>query len=85
LAGATLRLADAGFGQFNRDAQVDLAQKLVQPGIAGLLVQPLGRDLEARERGAVQAAIEQPKLERIAVISIPLVQKNRQINPPAEA
>jgi hypothetical protein len=52
-------LADAGLGQFYRHAQVDLAQHLVQTGIAGRLGQALGRDLEARQRRAVDAAIEQ--------------------------
>ena len=70
-----LRLADAGFGQFYCHAQIDFAQNRVQAGVAGLLAQPLGRDLKARQRRALHAAIEQPELERIEVISIPLVQK----------
>ena len=39
----------------------------------------------ARLKVAAEGLGEQTELERIAVISIPLVQKNRQINPPAEA
>ncbi len=65
LDGATSRLADTGFGQFHGDAQVDFAQNRVQAGIAGLLAQPLGCDLEARERRAINAAIEQGELERM--------------------
>ena len=59
MEGRDRRLADAGFGQFNRHAQVDFAQNRVQPGIAGLLAKPFGRDLEARQRPAIHAAIEQ--------------------------
>ena len=57
-AGRSDRLTDAGFGQFDRHAKVDLAYNLVQPGIARVLGQPLAGHFQTGQHGAVHAAVE---------------------------
>lgn len=43
---ACVRLGGAGLGEFHGEPQVDLVQHRIEPGVAGFLGQPLGRDFE---------------------------------------
>ena len=62
ICAAGTALADAGLGEFHRHPQLDLGQHRVEPGVAGLLGQPLGGDLEPRQRRPVELPSSRPSL-----------------------
>ena len=57
-----VQLADAGFRQFHCHTYVDSAQNRVQPEVARFFRKPLGRHLEAGERGGVILPSSSPSL-----------------------
>jgi len=65
------RLGETGFGQFDRDPQVDFRKHLVEAIVAGTVVEVGGDGFQPQHRRLIQGAAKEPDLEFIQRVERP--------------